>query len=62
MGFNTDYKDKLFGVFERLHTAEEFEGVGIGLASVQRAIQRHGGWIRGECEPGKGTEFVFSLG
>ena len=62
VGFNMDYAHKLFGTFERLHTVEEFEGAGIGLASVQRAIQRHGGWIRGECEPGKGTEFVFSLG
>jgi len=62
VGSNMDYTHKLFGPFERLHTVDEFEGTGIGSASVQRAIQRHGGWIRGECEPGKGTEFIFSLG
>ncbi len=41
---------------------DEFEGIGIGLASAQRAIRRHGGWIRGQGEPGEGAEIVFSLG
>lgn len=62
VGFDMDYSDKLFGVFQRLHSVDEFEGVGIGLASTRRAIRRHRGWIRGQAEPGKGAEFVFSLG
>jgi signal transduction histidine kinase len=61
VGFDEKYKDRIFGIFQRLHTRSEYEGSGIGLAVCKRIVERHNGWIAAESTPGQGARFTIVL-
>ncbi|MFU8868304.1 sensor histidine kinase, partial [Natronococcus sp.] len=61
IGIDPDEQERVFTVFNRLHSAEEYDGTGIGLALCERIVERHGGEIRLDSEPGEGSTFTFTL-
>ena len=61
IGFEPEYADRIFGVFERLHGREDYEGTGMGLAIVRRVVERHGGAVRAIGDPGRGARFEVDL-